>query len=199
MATERIVIDRSVALEFTHQLAERARALKVGDPYDPDTQIGPVVNHAAFERVIALIDDAIAKGATAITGARLRGEDCLEPTVLTGVTRDMRIYWEESFGPVVAIIAVSGVEEAVRVANDSEYGLGAAVFSRNLDKAWAVAKLLDSGICQINDATIYDEPHMPFGGVKNSGWGRFGGRAALDEFTELRLITTQESPRQYPI
>ncbi len=191
-------IDRSVAREFTDRLAERAKALKVGDPYDPATQIGPLVNRAALERIIALVDDAVARGAEMVTGGRVRG-DCLEPTVLAGVTRDMRIYSEESFGPVVAIITVSGVEEAVRVANDSEYGLAAAVFSRNIDEAWTVARQLQTGICHINDATIHDEPHMPFGGVKNSGWGRFGGEAGLDEFTELRWITTQETPRQYPI
>ena len=119
--------------------------------------------------------------------------------MLTGVTPEMRIYSEESFGPVVAIVAVDGVDEAVRVANDTEYGLSSAVFSADVDAAMDVARRLDTGMCHINDATVNDEPQMPYGGVKASGWGRFGGRAALEEFTELRWITVQESPRQYPI
>jgi len=111
----------------------------------------------------------------------------------------MRLYSEESFGPVVAIVPVQGIDEAVRVANDTEYGLSSAVFSRDVDTALAVARRLETGICHINDATVNDEPQMPFGGVKHSGWGRFGGKAALEEFTELRWITIQDTPRQYPI
>jgi vanillin dehydrogenase len=111
----------------------------------------------------------------------------------------MRVYSEESFGPVASIIPVDGVEEAIEVANDSEYGLAAAVFSRDVPRALELAQRIESGICHINDATVHDEPQMPFGGVKDSGWGRFGGRAALEEFTELRWITIQESERHYPI
>jgi benzaldehyde dehydrogenase (NAD) len=111
----------------------------------------------------------------------------------------MRIYSEESFGPVVSILAVDDVDEAVRIANDTEYGLSAAVFSRDEDTAMGVARRLETGVCHINDATVNDEPQMPIGGVKASGWGRFGGTAALEEFTELRWVTVLDSPRQYPI
>jgi benzaldehyde dehydrogenase (NAD) len=111
----------------------------------------------------------------------------------------MRIYAEESFGPVVSIVPVDGVDEAVRVANDTEYGLSSAVFSGDVDQALQVAARLETGMCHINDTTVHDEPQMPFGGVKASGWGRFGGSAAAEEFTELRWITLQEEPRQYPI
>ena len=97
------------------------------------------------------------------------------------------------------IAPVEGVDEAVRVANDTEYGLSGAVFSGSPDAAMDVARRLETGICHINDATVNDEPPMPFGGVKHSGWGRFGGKAALEEFTELRWITIQDSPRKYPI
>ena len=124
---------------------------------------------------------------------------CFPPTVLSGVTPDMRMYSEESFGPLVAVMPVDGVDEAVRVANDTEYGLSAAVFSENVPAALELAQRIESGICHINDTTVQDEPQMPFGGVKASGFGRFGGRAALEEFTELRWITVQELPRQYPI
>jgi acyl-CoA reductase-like NAD-dependent aldehyde dehydrogenase len=119
--------------------------------------------------------------------------------VLAGVTPEMRIYAEESFGPVVSIVPVDGVEEAIRTANDTEYGLSSAVFSGDLDTAMEVARRLETGMCHINDTTVHDEPQMPFGGVKDSGWGRFGGNAAIDEFTELRWITVQQEPREYPI
>jgi vanillin dehydrogenase len=198
MSTERIVIDRSVAEEFAHKLAERAGALNVGDPRREDTQIGPLVNEDALERVTEHFEDAVAKGAKVITGGKAHGL-YFKPTVLTDVRPEMRVYSEESFGPLVAIVPVDGVDEAVRVANDTEYGLSSAVFSRDVDAALAVARRLETGMCHINDATVNDEPPMPFGGVKDSGWGRFGGKAALEEFTELRWITVQDSPRQYPI
>jgi vanillin dehydrogenase len=198
MSTERIVIDRSLAEEFTHKLGEWAGALKVGDPREQDTQIGPLVNEDALKRVTDHFGDAVAKGAKVITGGKSDGL-YFEPTVLTDVRPEMRVYSEESFGPIVATVPVDGVDEAVRVANDTEYGLSSAVFSRDVDAALAVARRLDTGMCHINDATVNDEPPMPFGGVKDSGWGRFGGKAAVEEFTELRWITIQDSPRQYPI
>ena len=119
--------------------------------------------------------------------------------MLAGVTPEMRIYGEESFGPVVAIVPVDGIDEAVRVANDTEYGLSAAVFGGDVDRALEVARRIETGICHVNGATVHDEPQMPFGGVKASGWGRFGGSAALEEFTELRWITVQQGARHYPI
>jgi vanillin dehydrogenase len=198
MSTERIVIDRSVAEEFAHKLGERASSLKVGDPRERNTQIGPLVNEAALKRVTEHFEDAVAKGARVITGGKGQGL-YFNPTVLTDVTPEMRIYSEESFGPIVAILPVDGVDEAVRVSNDTEYGLSSAVFSSDVDAALAVARRLQTGMCHINDATVNDEPQMPFGGVKHSGWGRFGGKAALEEFTELRWITVQDIPRQYAI
>jgi acyl-CoA reductase-like NAD-dependent aldehyde dehydrogenase len=198
MSTERIVIDRSIADEFAQRLGKRAGSLKIGDPREPDTQIGPVANDDVLKRVTDQVQDAIAKGAKLITGGNAQGR-YFEPTVLMDVTPDMRVYSEESFGPIVAIVPVDGVDEAVRVANDTEYGLSAAVFSLDEDTAMGVARRLETGMCHINDATVNDEPPMPFGGVKHSGWGRFGGKAALEEFTELRWITIQDTPRQYPI
>jgi acyl-CoA reductase-like NAD-dependent aldehyde dehydrogenase len=198
MSTERIVIDDSIADDFAARLGERAAALRVGDPREPETQIGPLVNTAALERVASLVDDAVSKGAEVVCGGSADGP-CFAPTVLKGVTPAMRIYGEESFGPVVSIVAVDGVDEAVRVANDTEYGLSSAVFSEDVDAALAVARRLETGMCHINDTTVHDEPQMPFGGVKDSGWGRFGGDAAAEEFTELRWITVQESAREYPI
>jgi benzaldehyde dehydrogenase (NAD) len=198
MSTERIVADRSIAADLAERVAVRARALTIGDPRQPETQIGPLVNAAAVERVTGLVADALAKGATALCGGTADGP-CYAPTVLTGVTPEMRLYSEESFGPVVTVIEVDGPDEAVAVANDTEYGLSAAVFSSDVSAALELAHRIESGICHINDTTVQDEPQMPFGGVKASGWGRFGGRQGLEEFTELRWITVQDLPREYPI
>jgi len=198
MSTERIVVDRSVADPLAQKLAARASALNVGDPREPTTHIGPLINRAAMERMTGLVRDAVGKGAQALSGGEADGA-CFPPTVLAGVTPEMRVYSEESFGPLVAIVAVVGPDHAVAVANDTEYGLSAAVFSENVPAALELAQRIESGICHVNDTTVQDEPQMPFGGVKASGWGRFGGRAALEEFTELRWITVQNLPRQYPI
>jgi benzaldehyde dehydrogenase (NAD) len=198
MSTERIVADRAVADSLASKLAERASALPVGDPRDPGTAIGPMVNAAAVDRVAGLVSDALEKGAQALSGGEADGP-FFPPTVVSGVTPDMRLYGEESFGPVVAVVAVDGPDEAVQVANDTDYGLSAAVFSENVPAALELAQRIESGICHVNDTTVHDEAQMPFGGVKASGFGRFGGRAALEEFTELRWITVQETARQYPI
>jgi acyl-CoA reductase-like NAD-dependent aldehyde dehydrogenase len=198
MATERIVADRSVADEFADKLAEKAGQLTVGDPTDPGTMIGPLVNPSALERVSGLVQDAVDKGAEVLVGGEAEGP-CYKPTVLKGVTAEMRIYSEESFGPVVPVLPVDGPEEAVRVANDTEYGLAAAVFGKDVPTALDVARQIESGICHVNGSTVHDEPQMPFGGVKASGWGRFGGKAAIEEFTELRWMTIQHGSRQYPI
>jgi vanillin dehydrogenase len=198
MSTERIVVERSVAEPFAELLAARASALSVGDPRDPTTQIGPLINEAALERVGGLVDDARQHGAKVLSGGEADGA-CYPPTVLLGVDAQMRVYNEESFGPLASIVVVDGVDQAIEVANDTEYGLSAAIFSENVPAALELAQRIESGMCHINDTTVQDEPQMPFGGVKASGWGRFGGRAALEEFTELRWITIQETERHYPI
>jgi acyl-CoA reductase-like NAD-dependent aldehyde dehydrogenase len=198
MSTERVVADRAVAGALAGRLAERAARLVTGDPRDPGTMVGPVINDRSRERVLELIEDARAKGAEVLAGGHAEG-NVIAPTVLAGVTPDMRVYAEESFGPVVALVAVDGPDDAVAVANDTEYGLAAAVFSGDVDAAMDVARRIESGICHINASTVHDEPQMPFGGVKSSGWGRFGGRAALEEFTELRWISIQQTSRHYPI
>ncbi|MDE3134325.1 MAG: aldehyde dehydrogenase [Acidobacteriota bacterium] len=198
MSTERIVVDRRVADEFAQKLVARASSLKVGDPRDPSTQIGPLINAGALDRVSELVEDALGKGAELLTGGEAEGL-VYQPTVLRGVTPEMRIYSEESFGPSVSLVEVDGVEEAISVANDTEYGLSAAIFSRDVERAEQLARRIQSGICHINDATVHDEPQVPFGGVKASGWGRFGGQWAAEEFTELRWITIQDEQREYPI
>lgn len=198
MSTELAIVDRSVAEEFEQKLAARADALRVGDPGDGATEVGPMISPTECSRVVALIDDARAKGARILAGGVLEGK-ALRPTVVADVTPEMALYATESFGPVVAVIRVDDDEEALRVANSSCYGLSAAVFGQDTDRAERIAARVRSGICHVNSATVHDEPQAPFGGVKDSGWGRFGGDAGVAEFTEIRWLTAQHSTRHYPI
>jgi acyl-CoA reductase-like NAD-dependent aldehyde dehydrogenase len=197
MSTERIVVDAKIADEFVKRLAAKAASLPLRDPSLGPTVLGSVVDQRAATRVNELVDDAVAQGAQLSAGGK--GESTLMPaTVLDRVTPKMRIYAEESFGPVVTVVRVNGDEEALRTANDTDFGLAAAVFSRDIARAWALARRVESGICHINGPTVHDEPQMPFGGVKASGYGRFGGKAGVDEFTVLRWITIQTGERHYP-
>lgn len=197
MSTERLVVDRRIADAFVDRLAAKATKLPLGDPRKGPVVLGSVVDASTVERCNALIDDALAKGAKLVCGGK--AENTLFPaTLLDHVTPAMRIYHEESFGPVKPVVRVDGVEEAVRVANDNPYGLSAAVFGRDIARAWEVANRIDSGICHVNGPTVHDEAQMPFGGVKDSGYGRFGGTAGIDAFTELRWITVQTTERHYP-
>ncbi len=197
MSTERLVVDEKIADEFVSKLATKIAGLKTGDPSDPEVIIGSVVNEQAVNRIMELIEDAKSKGGKLVAGGSHNGT-IVQATILDNVTSSMRIYTEESFGPVVSVIRVNGVDEAVRIANDTEYGLSSAVFGRDITRAMSVADRIESGICHINGPTVHDEAQMPFGGVKASGYGRFGGKAAIDEFTELRWITIQNGPRHYP-
>ena len=197
MSTERIVVDSKVADEFVKRLSAKAASLPLGDPSLGPTVLGSIVDERSAYRVSDLVQDAIEKGAQLVTGGKPVGT-MMQATVLDHVTPAMRIYTEESFGPVVTVVRVDGDEEALRVANDTEFGLSAAIFSQNIARAWALAKRVESGICHINAPTVHDEPQMPFGGVKASGYGRFGGKAAIEEFTVLRWITIQCGVRHYP-
>ncbi|MFI6302880.1 aldehyde dehydrogenase [Amycolatopsis thailandensis] len=198
MSTERVIVERPVADDLSALLAARAAKLVVGPPDDDASQIGPLVHAGARDHVMGLVEDAVRHGAEILAGGTADGL-YVRPTVLRHVTPDMRIYREETFGPVVSIIEVDDADHAVTTANDTEYGLSASVFCRDGGRALDVARRIRSGICHINGATVHDEPQMPFGGVGASGWGRFGSRAALEEFTELRWITQQSGERHYPI
>lgn len=197
MSTERIVVDNAIADAFVAKLVAHAQRLPLGDPRQGPVVLGSVIDMTTVERSHALIDDALSQGAKLVCGGK--AIDTLMPaTLLDHVTPAMRIYREETFAPVKAIVRVNGVEEAVRCANENEFGLSAAVFGKDISRAWQVASRIESGICHINGPTVHDEAQMPFGGVKASGYGRFGGKAGIDAFTELRWITVQTAPRHYP-
>ncbi|MDK4727715.1 aldehyde dehydrogenase [Rhizobium phaseoli] len=196
MSTERIIVDETIADAFVARLAARASQLPAGDPRG-HVVLGSLISLDAARKMEELIADATEKGAKLVAGGKRSGT-VVEATLLDHVTPGMRVYAEESFGPVKPIIRVSGEEEAIRIANDTEYGLSSAVFSRNVQRAMAVAARIESGICHINGPTVHDEAQMPFGGVKGSGYGRFGGKAAIAEFTDLRWITVEDSAQHYP-
>ena len=196
MSTERMIVDEAVADEFATKLAERAAKLPAGDPRG-QVVLGGLATPGAGDKMEELIADAKSKGAKVLAGGARDGA-VVEATLIDHVNADMRMYSEESFGPVKPIIRVKGEDEAIQVANDTEYGLSAAVFSRDIQRALSVAHRIESGICHINGPTVSDEPQMPFGGGKASGHGRFGGKAAIAEFTDLRWITIEDPNQHYP-
>ncbi len=197
MSTERVIVEEPLGDEFARRLAARVAALPAGDPAAGSVVLGPLVDAPAAERVRRLVDAAVDGGARLLVGGGAHGT-VLSGMVVDRVTPDMALFHEESFGPQVSITRVHSDEEALRLANASEYGLAAAVFSRDIARALQLARRIDSGICHINGPTVHDEAHMPFGGTKSSGYGRFGGRAAIEQFTELRWISIQTTPRHYP-
>ena len=198
MSTERIIVVDAVASEFVKRFAAKAKSMAAGDPREGKTPLGAVVDRKTVRHVNALIDDATSKGATVVAGGKT--DSVLMPaTVVDGVTAAMSIYRDESFGPVVGVIRAKDEIDAIRIANDSEYGLSASVFTRDTARGLRVARQIRSGICHINGPTVHDEPQMPFGGVGASGYGRFGGKAGIDQFTELRWITIETQPGHFPI
>jgi benzaldehyde dehydrogenase (NAD) len=197
MSTERIVVDAKIADEFVGKLAARAKSLPLGDPRLGPVVLGSVVDMSTVERCNALIDDALAKGATLLCGGK--ADSTLMPaTILDHVTPKMRIYHEESFGPVTSILRADDAGHALAIANDTAYGLSSAIITNDLQKAFDFALRSESGMVHINDTTIADEPHIAFGGVKGSGFGREGGRASIEEMTELKWVTVQMGRRAYP-
>ncbi|ESQ91017.1 aldehyde dehydrogenase [Asticcacaulis benevestitus] len=196
MSTERIIVVDAVADAFVTKFAAKAATMPAGG--EGKTPLGTVVDQKSADKVRELMADAVSKGATLVAGGD--GDGVLIPaSVLDGVTPAMRIYGEESFGPVVSIVRARDTEDAIRIANDTEYGLTASVFTTNIAEAFSVAARIQSGMCHINGATVHDEAQMPFGGVKASGYGRFGGRAGINEFTDLRWITIETKPGHFPI
>jgi aldehyde dehydrogenase (NAD+) len=198
MSVEKVLVHEKIFDRFLKQFVERVRRLKVGNPStSKENVIGPLINDKQTARVREQLEDAIAKGAKVVLGGKIDGR-YVEPTILTGVTPEMKIYQDETFGPVVPVIPFRHDDEAVQIANDTEYGLSAGVMTRNEARGLAIADRLDTGNCHINCSSVNDEPHVPFGGFKASGVGKHGGRWSLETFTETRWITLDRGGRPYP-
>ncbi len=197
MSTRRIIVEAPIAEEFTRRLADKVSGLKMGDPMEMDTIIGPLINQEAFDTVSTRVRDAVKGGARVLAGGTSKGL-VYAATLLTDVPEDSDLNRHETFGPVAAIEVVADVDAGVARANATSYGLTAGIITGDPDQGLAIADRIDAGIVHVNDQTVADEPQMPFGGVKDSGWGRFGGSAAIDEFTELKWVTVQSGSHPFP-
>jgi acyl-CoA reductase-like NAD-dependent aldehyde dehydrogenase len=197
MSARRLLVEAPIAEAFVDALAAKTAALKAGDPAEPDTIIGPLINERALATVAGRVQDAVAGGARLLAGGDRVGR-CYQATLLADVPPDSELARLETFGPVAAVEVVADAEAAVRRANDTPYGLAAGILTSDPDRGLALAERLQSGIVHVNDQPVHDEPQMPFGGVRDSGWGRFGGAAAADEFTELKWVTVQSGTRPFP-
>ncbi len=198
MSTERIIVVDAIADAFVGKFAAKVASLSVGDPREGKAPLGAVVDRKTVDHVRALIDDALAAGAVQVSGGEADG--VLMPAhAVDKVTPAMKLFRDESFGPVVGVVRARDEAHAIELANDTEYGLSAAVFTRDTARGLRVARAIRSGICHVNGPTVHDEAQMPFGGVKASGYGRFGGRAGIDAFTELRWVTIETQPGHFPI
>ncbi|MEW5354626.1 MULTISPECIES: aldehyde dehydrogenase family protein [unclassified Streptomyces] len=197
MAANRVLVDRSVAAEFTEKFVAKVASLKAGDPRDPQTVIGPVINSAQANAISGAVEQAISEGATAL----LRGavtDNLVEPSVLTDVPADSALLQQEIFGPVAFLVPFDGEEEAVRIVNDSPYGLSGAVHTADIERGVAFAKRIDTGMFHVNDGTVHDEPLVPFGGEKHSGIGRLNGETTVDAFTTIKWISVQHGRSGFP-
>jgi acyl-CoA reductase-like NAD-dependent aldehyde dehydrogenase len=198
MSTDRVIVDRSLAAEFTQRLAAKASGLPSGDPRLPTTLIGPLINPQAARRVSSLVGRAAAEGARVLAGGGEPDGALYPASVLSDVRPGHEIWSEEIFGPVCTVTEVDGIEAAIDAANDSVYGLTAGVITEDLKSGLEVARRVRTGIVHVNDQTVDDEPQAPFGGVGDSGYGRFGGKAGIDAFTDLRWVTLQQGKKGFP-
>lgn len=197
MGNSRLIVEAGIYDAFCEKLVVKVASYQVGDPHDPHTVIGPLIDRKQCAFIDGHVKDAVVRGAKLLSGGKAEGS-FYQPTILAGVTADMLVFKEESFGPVISVIKVKDSEEALAVANDSSFGLSAAVITNDLQKAMDLSLRLESGMVHINDCTLLDEPHVPFGGVKDSGFGREGGKYSMDEMTEVKWITIQMGQRQFP-
>ena len=197
MSVEKVLVQEKIYSDFLRQFVERAGKLKTGNVADKGNVIGPLVNDRQVARVKAQIEDALAKGAKLALGGGVQGR-FVEPTILTHVTPDMDVWRHETFGPVAVVAPFKTDREAIALNNDTEYGLSSGIISADENRALALSRQLETGMCHINCSSINDEPHVPFGGTKASGLGRHGGRWSLETFTETRWITLDRGSRPYP-
>jgi aldehyde dehydrogenase (NAD+) len=197
MSTRKVIVERPIADAFTAKLTEKVKGLKVGNPAEHDTVIGPLINESALDLVRSRVEAAVAQGAKLLAGGEAVGA-CFQATLLADVPADSEFARHETFGPVAAIEVVDSAEEAVERANATAYGLSAGIITTDTDRGLALAQAIQAGVVHVNEQTVADEPQMPFGGVKDSGFGRFGGTAVVDEFTDVHWVTVQSGSHPYP-
>jgi acyl-CoA reductase-like NAD-dependent aldehyde dehydrogenase len=197
MSARRIIVEQPIADAFTERLVEKTKGLKSGDPKEQDTIIGPLITDDAVATVKGRVDDVVALGAKVLAGGEADGP-VYHATLLTGVPGGCEFARVETFGPVATIEVVGSADEAVERANRTTYGLSAGIITSDPDRGLALAQRIESGIVHVNDQPVADEPQMPFGGVKDSGLGRFGGAAAINEFTDLHWVTVKSGPHPFP-
>ncbi|MHC5263072.1 aldehyde dehydrogenase family protein [Streptomyces sp. UC4497] len=197
MAANRILVDRKVEKEFTEKFVAKVSSLKAGDPRDPETVIGPVINSTQAEAISSVVATAVAEGASALVRGGVDG-NMVEPVVLTGLPADSPVLRQEIFGPVALLIPFDGDEEAVRIVNDTPYGLSGAVHTSDVERGVDFAQRIDTGMFHVNDGTVHDEPLVAFGGQKQSGIGRLNGEATLEAFTTQKWISVQRGRSQFP-
>ncbi|WP_329255184.1 aldehyde dehydrogenase family protein [Streptomyces sp. NBC_01478] len=197
MAANRVLVDRAIADEFTEKFVAKVKSLKVGDPTDPQTVIGPVINSSQADALSGVVEQAIAEGATALVHGTTT-DNLVAPSVLTGLPADSDLLRQEVFGPIAFLIPFDGEEEAVSIVNDTPYGLSGAVHSGDIERGVNFAKQIDTGMFHVNDGTVHDEPIVPFGGEKASGLGRLNGESMLDAFTSLKWISVQHGRSGFP-
>jgi len=197
MSADRIIVEKPIVEEFTAKLAAFVSHLPVGDPGNPETFIGPVISDKQVKKIHGLVRDAADKGAKILTGGTYEGR-LYQPTLLTNITKDMDIYYQETFGPVASIIPVNDEKEALEVANDTTRGLAAGVITKDIQKALYLAEGIQAGMVHINDGTVDADASCPFGGFKESGQGREGGQYSINEFTEVKWVTMLKQNKQYP-
>jgi aldehyde dehydrogenase (NAD+) len=198
MAANRILVDRKLEKEFTERFVAKVAALKTGDPREPDTSIGPLINSFQADAMTAVVDQALAEGATALLRGRTRG-NLVEPTVLTGLAEDSPLMRQEIFGPVALLMAFDGDDEGVRIANDTPYGLSGAVHTADVERGVRIAKRIVTGMVHVNDSTVQQDPLADFGGEKNSGLGRLGGDGSIEAFTTRKWISVQTGGAEFPL
>lgn len=195
MSTNRILVAESIHDEFLKKFVERVRALKFGNPNESDTQVGPLIDHDQVDRILDQIKQTVDAGATLQVGGNADG-NVLEPTVVSGVTNDMPLAKNEIFGPVAVILSFKDDAEALKLSNELPYGLSGAVHG-SIYRATEFARQVETGMIHVNDQSVNDEPHLPFGGEKDSGLGRFNGEWVLEEFTTLQWVSVMHERREY--
>jgi len=197
ISTNRILVHQNLYEEFREKFVARVKALPYGDPADPKNVIGPIIDHKALQRILGVIAQSVEAGAVVETGNITEG-NILVPTVLSGVTKEMRIFREEIFGPAVGLVSFADDNEAIELANATDFGLSGAIHTKDVYRGIQLSRRIETGMVHVNDQTANDEIHTPFGGEKSSGTGRFGGHFIMDELTTVQWISVQFQQRQYP-